>query len=86
MITIALYKCIKQMTFKILSREKLSFIPYKKHMFMFSWDPTLDSMQYPEHLKLLEYLLVVEHEECSNADGRRSIFAVIILKYESKCV
>ena len=34
-------------------------------------DPTLDSIQYLEHLKFLEYLLGVAHERGRNADDRR---------------
>ena len=40
-------------------------------------DPTLDSIQYLEHLKFLEYLLGVARERGRNADDRRSIFVGI---------
>ena len=60
--------------FLFLSRDRVSNIPYKMHVFVFSWDAALAFMQYLEHLKFLEYILGVEHEGGRNADGRRSIF------------
>ena len=41
-------------------------------------DPTLSLMRYLNHLKFLEYLLGVIHEGDRNADGRRSMFDVIL--------
>ena len=74
MIKIGQYDCIKQTAssdFLFLSRDRVSNIPYKMHMVVFSWYPALSFMQYLEHLEFLGYLLEVEHE--SNADGRISI-------------
>ena len=60
------YMYIKQTAassdFLFLSRDRVSNIYYKMHMFLFSWDPSLGFMQYLEHLKFLEYILGVEHE------------------------
>ena len=47
----------------------MSNIPFKIHMFVFSWDLYLSVMQYLEHIKLLEYLMGVKHEVGSNADA-----------------
>ena len=74
------YNYIKQTTssaFKVLSRDRVSSIPFKMQMLMLSWDPSLGFMQYLEHLKFLEYLLGVEYKGGRNGDGRRSIFDVI---------
>ena len=79
MIKIGQYNYIKQMAsseFKVMSRDRMSNIPFKMHMFMLSWDPTFGFMQCLDHLKFLEYLLGVEHEGVRNADGRRPIFDV----------
>ena len=61
--------------FKVLSRDRVSNIPYKMHMFVFSWDHTLRfrKCMYLEHFKFLEYLLGVEYEGGRDADGRGSI-------------
>ena len=48
--------------FKVLSRDRVSNIPFEMHMSMLSWDPTLGCMQCLAHHKFLEYLLGVEHE------------------------
>ena len=80
MIKIGQYNCIKQTAsseFYFLSRDRISNSPYKMHMSVFSWDPTLRVKQYLEHLMFLEYILGVEHEGGKNADGRRSNFDVI---------
>ena len=62
MIKIGQYNCIKQTAssaLKVLSRDRVPNIPFKMYIIMWSWDPTLGSMQYLEYLKLLEYLLGV---------------------------
>ena len=79
MIKIEQYNCITQTVssaFKVMSRDRVSDITFKIHMFMLSWDTTLGFMQYLGHLKFLEYLLGVEYEGGRNADGQRSIFDV----------
>ena len=48
--------------YKVLSSDRVSNIPFKMNSFMLSLDPALDFMQYLEHLKLLIYLMEVEHE------------------------
>ena len=78
MIKIEQYNCITQTAssaFKVMSRDRVSDITFKIHMFMLPWDPTPGFMQYLGHLKFLEYLLGVEYGG-RNADDRRSIFDI----------
>ena len=79
-ITIEQYYCIKETAsseFKVLSRDRVSNIPYKMradvHVFLglYSW------FQYLEHRKFLEYVLGVLHEGVRNADDKGSNFDVI---------
>ena len=74
------YNCILNQTasseFKVISRDRVSNIHFKMHMFMLLWDLTLGFMQCLDHLKFLENLLGVEHEGHMNADCRRPIFDV----------
>ena len=80
MIKIGQYNCTIQTAsseFNVLSHDRVFNIPFKMHMFMLSWDPTIGFLQCLGHLKFLEYLLGVEHEGGRNADGRKSIFDVI---------
>ena len=63
--------------FKVLSRDSVSNIPFKMHMFVFSRDLTLGFMQHLEHLKFLEYMYLLGVEHGRNADGRSLIFDVI---------
>ena len=47
MIKIEHYNCITQTAssaFKVMSRDRVSDITFKIHMFMLSWDPTLGFM------------------------------------------
>ena len=65
MIKIGQYDCIKETAgseFNILPRDMASNIPYKIHMFIFPWAPSLGFIEYLEHLKFLEYLPGGEHE------------------------
>ena len=76
MIKTGQYVCIIQTAspeFKVLSRDRVSNIPFKMHMFILSWDPTLGFMHCQDQLNFLEYPLRVEHDGGRNADGRRTI-------------
>ena len=71
---ILVYKTKGKFAFEVLSRDRVSNIPFIMHVFMLSWDTTLSFKQYLKHLKFLEHLLGVGHEGCRDAeDGRRSI-------------
>ena len=74
------YSRIKQTAsseFKVMSLDRVSNIPFKMHMFISSWEPTIGFMQCLDHLKFLEYLLGDEHEGGRNENGRKPIFDVI---------
>ena len=75
------YNCIKQTARSesyFLSR--VSNIPYKMHMLVFSWEPIFGFMQYLEPFVFLEYLLWVENEGCRNENVRSFFDAIINLE------
>ena len=55
-----------------MSRDRMSNIPFKRRIFLLSWDPAVGFMQCLDHFKFLEYLFGVEHvgEGMQMAEGQ----------------
>ena len=86
-IKIGQYNCIKQTAsseFKVMSCDRVSNIPFKMHMFLLSWDPTLGFMHCLDQHKFLEYPWGLNMKGVGIQMAEDQFKCQ--LKYENKCV